>query len=94
MGGFAARKALQVVENVETVVAIEILAACQAMEFFRPHRSSAAIEAIHALVRTKVAPWDKDRFMQPDIDAVKAMIRNGQIAETVAPFLAAASPQA
>lgn len=36
MGGFAARKALQVVRNVEKVIAIELLAACQAIEFLRP----------------------------------------------------------
>lgn len=36
MGGYSARKALQVVANVERVIAIELLAACQAIEFLRP----------------------------------------------------------
>merc|ERR1712087_837387 len=36
MGGFAARKALEVVEHVETVIAIELLAACQALDLHRP----------------------------------------------------------
>ena len=39
MGGFAARKALEVVSHVETVLAIEILAACQALEFFKPYKN-------------------------------------------------------
>ena len=62
MGGFSARKALQVVRNVETVVAIELLAACQALEFFRPLKTTPALERVHALVRQRVAPWDGDRY--------------------------------
>ncbi|ETI39465.1 histidine ammonia-lyase [Phytophthora nicotianae P10297] len=87
MGGFAARKALTVVEHVETVVAIEILAACQALDLMRPLRTTEALEAVHALVRTRVAKFDKDRFMKPDIDAVLDLVRSGAICEVVAPFL-------
>lgn len=87
MGGFAARKALDVVQNVETVVAIEILAACQAIEFFRPAKSTEALEAVHALVRKHAAPWHKDRIMNEDIDAVVSLVRSGEIWKVVAPFL-------
>jgi histidine ammonia-lyase len=87
MGGFAARKALEAVGNVEVVVAIEILAACQAIEFFRPARSTAALEAVHALVRKHVASWDQDRIMHTDIDAVVKLVRAGEIWGVVAPFL-------
>ena len=51
MGGFAARKALQVVEHVEQVLAIELLAACQAMEFHRPLRTTNPLEKVYELVR-------------------------------------------
>ena len=44
MGGFASRKAIQVVENVVKILAIELLAACQAMEFLRPLRSTPPLE--------------------------------------------------
>lgn len=87
MGGFAARKALDVVGNVEVVVAIEILAACQAIEFFRPARSTPALEAVHALVRKHVAPWDQDRIMHTGIDAVVELVRAGKIWSAVVPFL-------
>ncbi|DAZ95887.1 TPA: hypothetical protein N0F65_009089 [Lagenidium giganteum] len=87
MGGFAARKALTVVEHVETVVAIEILAACQALDLLRPLRTTAALEAVYTLVRSQVPPLEKDRFMTPDIDAVVAMVRSGQIFEVVRPYL-------
>jgi len=87
MGGWAARKALSVVENVEHILAIELLAACQALEFMRPLRSTAPLEAVHALVRSVVAPYDTDRFMQPDIEAAHALIKTGKVAAVVRPFL-------
>ncbi|KAH7979815.1 hypothetical protein HPB49_011335 [Dermacentor silvarum] len=51
MGGFAARKALQVVQNVERIIAIELLCACQAIEFLRPLKTTAPLEALYKLVR-------------------------------------------
>lgn len=61
MGGWAARKALQVVENVEYVIAIELLAACQAIDFLRPLKSTEPLEKVHALVREVVPFMNKDR---------------------------------
>lgn len=46
MGGFAARKALEVVEHVEIVLAIELLAACQGLEFHRPLKTTPALEVV------------------------------------------------
>lgn len=54
MGGFAARKGLTVVENVESVIAIELLAACQAIEFLRPLKTTQPLEAVYNLVRSVV----------------------------------------
>jgi len=87
MGGFAARKALDVVENVETVIAIEVLAACQAMEFFRPALSTPALEAVYRLVRQHAKAWDKDRIMYTDIDAIAVLVRSGALWDTVQPYL-------
>jgi histidine ammonia-lyase len=64
MGGWAARKAVMVVENVEIVLAIELLAACQAIDFLRPLKSTAVLEAVHALVRTKVPFLEADRYLK------------------------------
>jgi histidine ammonia-lyase len=102
MGGFAARKCLEVIENVETVVAIELLAACQALEFHRPLKTTAALEAVHKLLREGdsfsigdnifnrnhgVAAYEQDRFMAPDIAAATELVKSGKIWETVRPFL-------
>lgn len=83
MGGFAARKALEVVEHVETVIAIELLAACQALDLHRPLRTTRALEAMHALVRQDVKPWDKDRHMSPDIQAALRLVQSGAILRAV-----------
>ncbi|QQP42392.1 Histidine ammonia-lyase, partial [Caligus rogercresseyi] len=72
MGGFAARKALEVVRNVEKVIAIELLAACQAIEFLRPLKTSIPLEEVIKTVRS-------DRFMSPDIDAVTELLRKEKI---------------
>lgn len=54
MGCFSARKVLQVIENVEHVIAIELLAACQAIEFLRPLSTTAPLEQVYATVRNVV----------------------------------------
>jgi histidine ammonia-lyase len=79
MGGFAARKCLQVVRNVEKVVAIELLAACQAIEFLRPLKTTQPLEEVIKVVRSVVAPWDKDRYMSPDIAAAGKLLKEGKI---------------
>uniref|UniRef100_A0A6Q2YLA2 Histidine ammonia-lyase n=1 Tax=Esox lucius TaxID=8010 RepID=A0A6Q2YLA2_ESOLU len=78
MGGWAARKALRVVEHVEQVLAIELLAACQALEFLRPLKSTTPLEKVHELVRSVVRPWDCDRQMSPDIEAAHMLLREGK----------------
>ena len=100
MGGFAARKAMQVVENVESmfvaeitgshvqaVIAIELLAACQALDMRRPLTSTEPIEAVHNLVRSVVPHYDSDRFMAPDIEAAVELVRSGRVLEAVTKYL-------
>lgn len=87
MGGYAARKALQVVENVENVIAIELLAACQAIEFLRPLKTTKPLELVYGVVREVVAPWTCDRFMAPDIDAATKLLKDNKIWECVAPYI-------
>ncbi|KAJ8006991.1 hypothetical protein DPEC_G00112940 [Dallia pectoralis] len=87
MGGWAARKALSVVEHVEQVLAIELLAACQALEFLRPLKSTDPLEKVHELVRSVVGPWDRDRQMSPDIEAAHLLLREGKVWEVVRPYM-------
>jgi histidine ammonia-lyase len=87
MGGCSARKALTVVEHVESVLAIELMTACQALDMRRPLRTTQPLEAVYDLVRTVVKPLDGDRFMTPDIEAVTELLREAKVWKTVEPFM-------
>ncbi|CAG2202393.1 HAL [Mytilus edulis] len=87
MGGFAARKCLRVVEHVEQVIAIELLSACQAMEFLRPLKSTPPLEEVYKLVRSVVNPWTRDRYMAPDIEAATKLLQEEKVWHKVKPFI-------
>jgi histidine ammonia-lyase len=76
MATFAARRLLTMAENTRGILAIELLAAAQGIDFRRPLRSSAALEHAHARLRRDVAFYDHDRHFAPDIEAAKAVIRD------------------
>ncbi|NXJ81528.1 HUTH lyase, partial [Trogon melanurus] len=89
MGGWAARKALRVIEHVEQVLAIELLAACQGIEFLRPLRTTTPLEKVYDLVRSVVRPWMKDRFMAPDIEAAHKLLVEQKVSvwEVAKPYI-------
>ncbi|XP_075998462.1 histidine ammonia-lyase [Genypterus blacodes] len=87
MGGWAARKALRVVEHVEQVLAIELLAACQGIEFLRPLRTTTPLEKVYDLVRSVVKPWIKDRFMSPDIEAIHRLLLDQKVWNVAKPYI-------
>lgn len=87
MGGWAARKALRVIEHVEQVLAIELLAACQGIEFLRPLRTTTPLEKVYDLVRSVVKPWIKDRFMSPDIEAAHRLLIDQKIWHVAKPYI-------
>uniref|UniRef100_A0A3Q4M228 Histidine ammonia-lyase n=1 Tax=Neolamprologus brichardi TaxID=32507 RepID=A0A3Q4M228_NEOBR len=87
MGGWAARKALRVIEHVEQVLAIELLAACQGIEFLRPLRTTTPLEKVYELVRSVVKPWIKDRFMSPDIEAVHRLLLDQKVWNVAKPYI-------
>jgi histidine ammonia-lyase len=70
MATFAARKLCTIAKNVETVIAIELLAAAQGIEFHRPLRTSDSLEALHAQIRNLVPPYNEDRYFAPDIKKI------------------------
>lgn len=84
MGVTAARKAAQVVANVRQILAIEAIAASQALEFQRPLRSSAPLEAVVAGIRSLVPAYDTDRLLSPEIALVAGRVGSGQVAADAA----------
>lgn len=77
MGMTGALKLRQIVENVERVIAIELMCAAQAIEFRRPLRSSPALEEVHAVVRSLVPHLEQDRVLSGDIAALANAVREG-----------------
>jgi len=78
MSPIAARKLEQVVANLERVLAIELMAAFQAMEFLRPLTSSAPIERVRRDFRRRVKAWVRDREMHPDLDRAAEFLRSDE----------------
>jgi len=77
MATYAARRLLPMTENTLGIVAIELLAACQGIDFRRPLKTSVVLESIVALVRKHVPFYDKDRYFAPDIAEAKHIIQVG-----------------
>ncbi|HRH57721.1 MAG TPA: histidine ammonia-lyase, partial [Chitinophagales bacterium] len=62
MGSISGRKLYQILDNLEYILAIELMSACQAIEFRRPLKSSALLEAAHDFVRQTVSFANEDRI--------------------------------
>jgi len=79
MGANAATKCLRVLENVEKVLAIELLVALQALEYRRPLRSSGKIEEITSAFRKQVSFNENDRVLQTDLKEAILFIRKNEM---------------
>jgi len=77
MATHGARRLLEMSENAASVVAIELLAAAQGLDFRRPLKSSAPLERAAQEIRALVKPYDRDRYFAPDIAAITAYVRSG-----------------
>jgi len=88
MGSISGRKLNQVLDNLENILAIELLSACQAIEFRRPHRSSEVLEFAHDLVRNYVSFAEEDRIFAEDINLVAGLIKDFSFVEKVDAFTA------
>ncbi len=79
MATFAARRLQPMIANVAHILAIELLAAAEGIEFLRPLASSAPLESAHALLRERVPRFAVDRVIAPDIERAAALVRAGTL---------------
>lgn len=86
MGSISGRKLNRVLDNLEYIMAIELLSACQAIEFRRPLKSSALLEAAHQYVRQFVGFAEEDRIFADDINKVTTIIKDFSFVEKVNEF--------
>ncbi|GIL37956.1 histidine ammonia-lyase [Roseiterribacter gracilis] len=76
MATFAARRLADMAENTTNIVAIELLAACQGIDFRAPLNTSPTLQRAYGLVRKQVGFYDRDRIFAPDIAAVATLVRD------------------
>lgn len=78
-GTIAARKAREIIKNTEAVIAIELLAACQAYEFRKPLKPSLVFQAVYKLVRSVSPAITEDRAFYKDIEQVVPLVRQYRV---------------
>ncbi|HEX6490349.1 MAG TPA: histidine ammonia-lyase [Gaiellaceae bacterium] len=83
MGNASGLKAWQVLANCERVLAIELLAGAQAVEFLAPLEPGTGARAAHAAIRSFSPRLGDDRPLAPDIEEVAAAIRDGRFVAAV-----------
>jgi histidine ammonia-lyase len=83
MGNASGLKGWQVLANAERVLAIELLAGAQAVEFLAPLQPGAGVRATREFVRSLSPRLRDDRPLAPDIEAVAAAIGDGSVVEAV-----------
>jgi histidine ammonia-lyase len=79
MGTISARNALEVVDNVEAILAVEMIAAAQALEFLKPLKPAKSLIPVVSKIREDIPPWDQDRNMAADILKMKDLIHSKKI---------------
>jgi histidine ammonia-lyase len=79
MGSVSAVKLLRVFENVETVLAIEVLTAAQALDYRLPLRPGRGVEAAHQLVRARTPHREADYLFHDDLNPVLELVRGCEL---------------
>ncbi|WP_284153642.1 histidine ammonia-lyase [Desulfofustis limnaeus] len=79
MATFAARRLTEMAENTAGVLAVEMLAACQGIDFRAPLKSSPRLEEAKAMIRERVPFYEQDRYFAPDIAKAQEVIQGGAL---------------
>jgi histidine ammonia-lyase len=83
MGSIAARKCFQILKNVQTVIAIELLTAAQAVEFLKPLKCGIGTNAAYKTIRKTIPPLKHDRITSKDIAKALALVKNEDVLKSV-----------
>jgi histidine ammonia-lyase len=77
MAAFAGRRLIEMADNTSGIIAIELLAACQGVDFRAPLKTSPLLERARKGLRRHVPFYDRDRYFAPDIKKVKKLVKAG-----------------
>ena len=79
MATHAARRLLAMADDLEGILAIELLAAGQGLDIHRPLTTSKRLSAPHRRLRARVPVWEQDRFFAPDIAQARRLVAEGAV---------------
>ena len=80
MAPIAARKAVRIAKNAAGVVAIELIAAAQGVDYHAPLKTSAKLQSVHAKIRALSPHLQTDRYWADEMAALQAAVLSGDIA--------------
>ena len=83
MGMGAAIKLKKIVENTRNAIAIEAMAAAQAIDFLAPLKTSKPLQQAHAAIRAVCPTMEKDRVMYKDFARISELLASGKVADVV-----------
>ena len=83
MGANAGLKLRQIISNVRTILAIELIAASQALEFIKPLQPSPPLQRSYELIRSMVPALVEDRSLETDIKTIEQLIQSNRIVQIV-----------
>ena len=83
MAPISARKTLKIINNLEKILAIELLCASQAFDFRRPLKSSKILEEVHKYIRTKIPHVNNDTILSKYFKSALEIIRSNQLVKII-----------
>lgn len=83
MGSISGRKLNQIIDNLEKIQSVELITACQALDFARPMKSSKIIEKLHDRVRQDIPHYTQDEIFSEDIEKAILLIKNKVLLEII-----------
>ena len=86
MGSISGRKFNQVLDNVERILAIELMYACQGLEFRRPRKTSPFLEEVFAKVRSVCPKLEEDRLIGDDINNIIDLLQTEDFKKLILSF--------
>ena len=87
MATFAARRLADMADNSAAIVAIELLAAAQGVDFRAPLATSPALMRTMHAIRARVPFYAEDRYFAPDIETIKRLVLDGYFSDEAARLL-------
>ncbi len=83
MGSIGALKLLQVMQNVEQILAVEMFTAAQALDFRHPRMPGKGVAAAHNHIRSLVPHGDRDYYFKNDLNTCARIVTDSRLIEVV-----------